>query len=84
MAKAGRKDRAVVVMRDAVTESADVGAQLTLAQLLHDAGRADGADRVLDDAAKQFPSESACRFDVARCSSAGRTTPAPSRRFARR
>lgn len=64
VSQAGRKDRAVVIMRDAVTANpADVGAQLTLAQLLDDAGRTTDADRVLDEAAKKFPSDVRVPFE---------------------
>ena len=63
LSKAGRKDRAVVVMRDAVAEHADdVQAHLTLAEILQDAARADEADRVLDQAAERFPSEISVPF----------------------
>ncbi len=63
LSKAGRKDRAVVVMRDAVAEHADdVQAHLTLAEILQDASRADEADRVLDQAAERFPSEISVPF----------------------
>lgn len=63
LAKAGRKDRAVVVMRDAVTEHADdVQAHLTLAEILQDAARADEADQVLDQAAERFPTEISVPF----------------------
>ena len=58
LSKAGRKDRAVVVMRDAVAEHADdVQAHLTLAEVLQDAERAAEADVVLDQAAERFPSD---------------------------
>ena len=58
LSKAGRNDRAVVVMRDAVAEHADdVQAHLTLAEVLQDAARAEEADQVLDQAAERFPSE---------------------------
>ena len=58
LSKAGRNDRAVVVMRDAVAEHADdVQAHLTLAEVLQDAARAAEADQVLDQAAERFPSE---------------------------
>jgi tetratricopeptide (TPR) repeat protein len=63
LSKAGRKDRAVVVMRDAVAEHADdVQAHLTLAEILQDAARADEADRVLDQAAERFPAEISVPF----------------------
>ena len=63
LAKAGRKDRAVVVMRDAVAEHADdVQAHLTLAEILQEASRADEADQVLDQAAQRFPSEISVPF----------------------
>ena len=63
LAKAGRKDRAVVVMRDALAEHAeDVQAHLTLAEILQDASRAAEADRVLDQAAERFPSDISVPF----------------------
>jgi tetratricopeptide (TPR) repeat protein len=63
LSKAGRKDRAVVVMRDAVAEHADdVQAHLTLAEILQDAARADEADQVLDQAAERFPAEISVPF----------------------
>ena len=63
LSKAGRKDRAVVVMRDAVAEHADdVQAHLTLAEMLQDAARADEADVVLDQAAERFPSDISVPF----------------------
>ena len=63
LAKAGRKDRAVVVMRDAVAEHADdVQAHLTLAEILQDAARADEADQVLDQAAERFPADISVSF----------------------
>jgi tetratricopeptide (TPR) repeat protein len=64
VSQAGRKDRAVVIMRDAVNANpADVTAQLTLAQMLDGAGRGSDADRVLDDAAKKFPSDVRVPFE---------------------
>jgi tetratricopeptide (TPR) repeat protein len=64
MNQAGRKDRAVVIMRDTVAANpTDVGAQLTLAQMLDDAGRPSEADRALDDAAKKFPSDVRVPFE---------------------
>ena len=63
LSKAGRKDRAVVVMRDAVAEHAqNVQAHLTLAEILQDASRAAEADRVLDQAAERFPSDISVPF----------------------
>ncbi len=63
LSKAGRNDRAVVVMRDAVAEHADdVQAHLTLAEVLQDAARAEEADRVLDQAADRFPSDISVPF----------------------
>lgn len=63
LGKAGRKDRAIVVMRDAVAEHADdVQAHLTLAEALQDGGRTDEADRVLDQAAQRFPSDVSVPF----------------------
>ena len=50
-------------MRDAVAEHADdVQAQLTLAEILQDAARADEADQVLDQAAERFPAEISVPF----------------------
>ncbi len=63
LGKAGRKDRAVVVMREAVAEHADdVQAHLTLAEVLQDAARAEEADHVLDQAAERFPSDISVPF----------------------
>jgi tetratricopeptide (TPR) repeat protein len=63
LAKAGRTDRAVVVMRDAVAAHGDeVQAHLTLAEVLQDAKRAEEADRVLDQAAARFPSDISVPF----------------------
>jgi len=63
LSKAGRNDRAVVVMRDALAEHAeDVQAHLTLAEVLQDASRAAEADRVLDQAAQQFPADISVPF----------------------
>ena len=86
LSKAGRKDRAVVVMRDAVAEHADdVQAHLTLAEILQDAARADEADRVLDQAAERFPVRHQRAVSArAPCSSSARTTRVPRRRSARR
>jgi tetratricopeptide (TPR) repeat protein len=63
LSKAGRNDRAVVVMRDALAEHAeDVRAHLTLAEILQDASRAAEADQVLDRAAEQFPADLSVPF----------------------
>jgi len=63
LSKAGRNDRAVVVMRDALAEHAeDVQAHLTLAEILQDASRAAEADKVLDQAAVQFPADISVPF----------------------
>jgi tetratricopeptide (TPR) repeat protein len=58
LVKAGRHDRAVVVMRDAVAaHDGDVQAYLSLAETLQDASRRDEADQVLADAAQRFPKD---------------------------
>ena len=85
LSKAGRNDRAVVVMRDALAEHADdVQAHLTLAEILQDASRAAEADQVLDRAAEQFPSDISVPFQARRCSNSARTTRAPKPRSVRR
>ena len=57
LARAGRGDRAVVVMRETVAAHPDdVQSHLTLAEVLQEASRAAEADTVLDQAAARFPS----------------------------
>jgi len=56
LSRAGRKDRAVVVMREAVAEHADnVQAHLSLAEALQEADRIAEADEVLAEAERRFP-----------------------------
>jgi tetratricopeptide (TPR) repeat protein len=58
LARGGRSDRAVVVMRDALAAHGDnVQAHLTLAEVLQDAKRTAEADNVLAAAAEKFPSD---------------------------
>jgi tetratricopeptide (TPR) repeat protein len=58
LAKAGRGDRAVVVMRDALgAHGANVQAHLTLAEVLQEADRTAEADVVLAEAAEKFPAD---------------------------
>lgn len=58
LAKAGRGDRAVVIMRDAVAAHGDnVQAHLALAETLQEAKRPGEADQVLAEAAQRFPAE---------------------------
>lgn len=63
LARAGKGDRAVVVMRDALAaHDGDVEAHLTLAEVLQEAKRAGEADEVLSQAATRFPSEISVPF----------------------
>lgn len=63
LARAGKGDRAVVVMRDALAaHDDDVEAHLTLAEVLQEARRAGEADEVLSQAATRFPSEISVPF----------------------
>jgi tetratricopeptide (TPR) repeat protein len=58
LARGGREDRAVVVMRDALAAHGDnVQAHLTLAEVLQEARRTAEADSVLDAAAERFPAD---------------------------
>lgn len=58
LARGGREDRAVVVMRDALAAHGDnVLAHLTLAEVLQEARRTAEADSVLDAAAEKFPAD---------------------------
>ena len=62
--QAGRKDRAVVVLRDSATANPDdVGAQLALVQMLEDAGRTSESDQTLDRVASKFPSDVRVAFE---------------------
>jgi tetratricopeptide (TPR) repeat protein len=64
LSQSGRKDRAVIVLRDAATaHPQDISTHLSLAQILQDAGRAGEADQVLDEAAKKFPSDVRVPFE---------------------
>lgn len=63
LSRAGRRDRAVVVMRDALAAHEDqVQAHLTLAEMLHEATRHAEADDVLDRAEARFPSDLSVPF----------------------
>jgi tetratricopeptide (TPR) repeat protein len=63
LARAGRGDRAVVVMRDALgAHGSNVQAHLTLAEVLQEARRNAEADAVLATAAEQFPSDLSVPF----------------------
>jgi tetratricopeptide (TPR) repeat protein len=64
LSRGGRKDRAVVVLRDAVAASpGDVGTRLALVQMLEDAGRSAEADRTLGETALKFPSDVRVAFE---------------------
>lgn len=63
LARAGRGDRAVVVMRDVLGAHGDnVQAHLALAEVLQEAKRHDEADSVLAAAAEKFPSDLSVPF----------------------
>jgi tetratricopeptide (TPR) repeat protein len=63
LAKSGRGDRAVVVMREALSRHDDnVQAHLTLAEVLQEAKRASEADGVLAAAAEKFPADLTVTF----------------------
>ena len=63
LSQAGRKDRAVVVLRDAVAaHPEDLTTQLSFAQMLEDAGRSAEADQALAKSADQFPGDARVPF----------------------
>ena len=59
----GHKDRAVVVLRDAATaHPEDLATQLSLAQMLDEAGRTAEADQALTASAEKFPNDARVPF----------------------
>lgn len=63
LSHAGRKDRAVVVLRDAVAAHPDdLTTQLSLVQMLEDAGRSAEADQALAKSGEQFPGDARVPF----------------------
>jgi tetratricopeptide (TPR) repeat protein len=63
LSQAGRKDRAVVVLRDAVAAHPDdLTTQLSLVQMLEDAGRSAEADQALAKSGEQFPRDARVPF----------------------